>query len=374
MAQTRPRPSLWPSLPFVGAVVALTLSAVSGCRADPDYPKQPPFDFDSMATPVPADFSSEGDLAARYPADILPLYEMGEAGAFPGVEGVSIAYRAFRVPQERGAVVLLPGRAEAMLKYAEIIADIVDEGYSVFAMSHRGQGESGRMTEDPQLGYVEYFQDYVDDLDHFVNAVVRRSEHPRLFLLAHSMGGAVALLYLDEHPEVWSAVALSAPMLELDTGAFPEAAALSIASGVCSRGSGKSFAAGQTGFNANLAFDDADNTVTHSRARFDLKMATLREHPELALGGVSYRWLCEALQATSLVQTLGKYSNVPTLLFQAGSDKLVRPGGQNRYCNEAARCQKVVYGDSYHEVLMERDAIRNDALTKAIKFYRAWGG
>jgi len=31
-------------------------------------------------------------------------------------------------------------------------------------MSHRGQGESGRMTSDPQMGYVEYFDDYVADL------------------------------------------------------------------------------------------------------------------------------------------------------------------------------------------------------------------
>jgi lysophospholipase len=163
-------------------------------------------------------------------------------------------------------------------------------------------------------------------------------------------------------------------MLELDTGAFPEAAALTIASGVCSRGSGKSFAVGQTHFDPTLTFEDPDNVVTHSRARFDLKMATLRAHPELALGGVSYRWLCEALQATSFVQTLGKYSNVPMLLFQAGSDTLVEPGAQNRYCDEAARCQMVAYDGSYHEVLMERDAIRNDALTKAIRFYRAWGG
>ena len=358
----------------IAKLLALSLCAVAACRADPDYPKQPPIDFDSMMTPVPADFSDEDSLPRRYPTEILPAYEMGEAGTFTGVGGVSIGYRVFRVTGERGAVVLLPGRAESVLKYAEVIADVVDEGYSVFAMSHRGQGESGRMTDDPQLGYVEFFQDYVDDLDRFVNAVVRRSEHPRLFLLAHSMGGAIALLYLDEHPDVFGAVALSAPMLELDTGAFPESAALSIASGVCSRGSGKSFAAGQTRFDPDIGFDDPGNVVTHSRIRYDLKMAALREHPELALGGASYRWLCEALQATSLVQTLGMYSNVPTLLFQAGSDTLVQADGQDRYCDEAARCQKVVYGDSYHEVLMERDAVRNDALTKTIKFFRAWGG
>ena len=181
------------------------------------------------------------------------------------------------------------------------------------------------------------------------------------------------MLYLDDHPDTFAAVALSSPMIDINTGAFPEAAAFSIAGGDCSRGSGKSYAAGQGPFNPNLAFDDADNDVTRSRARFDTKMQMFRDHPELQPGGASYRWLCETLEATSYMQTLGKYSQVPTLMFQAGNEKVVGNGGEDRYCDEASRCQKVVYPDGYHENFMERDAIRNDALVKTMRFFRHFG-
>jgi lysophospholipase len=191
--------------------------------------------------------------------------------------------------------------------------------------------------------------------------------------MAHSMGGGIGVLYLDEHPDTFAAAALSSPMIEINAGAFPESLAQTIADGDCSRSSGKSYAPGQGPFNPNLRFTDADNDVTRSQPRFESKMEMFRSHPELQPGGASYRWICEAFAATSYMQTLGKYSRVPTLVFQAGNEKVVGNDGEDRYCDEASRCQKVVYPDGYHENFNERDAIRNDALTKAMRFFRHFG-
>jgi lysophospholipase len=88
----------------------------------------------------------------------------------------------------------------------------------------------------------------------------------------------------------------------------------------------------------------------------------------LRLGGTTWRWLCEALTASSAIQSLGRYSPVPTLIMQAGEDRLVNTGAQDRYCADAPRCQLTRFPSSKHEVFHERDDIRNEAVSQVIKF------
>ena len=350
-------------------LVVLAAALASSCGDTPLLPPTPPVDLDARTTPVAADFSSEQDLAGRYRSPILAHFEAVRPGTLTGTEGVALVYRVFKTSPENGSIVLVPGRSEPVRKYAEVIWDLNRHGWSVYAFDHRGQGDSGRLAGDPELGYVEYFRDYVDDLHLFMQAVVKPAA-PRPFLLAHSMGGGISLLYMDAHPGTFAAAVFSAPMVEIDTGAFPESAALTVAGGACSRGGGKTYAAGQEPFDLAQPFEE--NDVTHSLVRFDLKMSMYREHPELRIGGASYRWLCEALLATSRLQTLGARSQDPVLLLEAGLDSIVRPRGGDRFCAAAPRCQKVTFPDAYHEILMERDEIRNEALARAIRFYDAF--
>jgi lysophospholipase len=346
------------------APAALLALAVAAC----DGPaKQPPIDVESPAVPAADAFSAEATVDARYQTEILPAYEAGRAGTFAGAEGVPIAYRVFAVPGAKGAIVLLPGRTEPIRKHAETIADLVAQGYAVYAMDPRGQGESGRMLDDPEIGYVAYFRDYVEDLQTFVDEVVLADgPHAGLFLLAHSMGGGIGLMHVYKHPGVFDAVALSAPMIGIDTGGFPESVATALAVTSCGAGDGEAYAAGQGGFSLD-SFED--NVVTHSAARYALKVALYDAHPELRMGGVSWRWLCEALTATSHLQALGDESTTPTLIFQAGDDRVVRGDAQDAYCDAAPRCQLIRYEGAFHEIFSERDDIRNHALARALRFF-----
>ena len=53
---------------------------------------------------------------------------------------------------------------------------------------------------------------------------------------------------------------------------------------------------------------------------------------------------------------------VPVLLLQAGQDDIVKPGGQDSACRRMPRCRMRSFPDSRHEILMERDSIRDEAL------------
>ena len=57
----------------------------------------------------------------------------------------------------------------------------------------------------------------------FVKNVVELTEKRRI-LFCHSMGGAIGVRYLEEFPLTFDAAILSAPMLGMNTGKYPEVA------------------------------------------------------------------------------------------------------------------------------------------------------
>ncbi|MEI8258891.1 MAG: alpha/beta fold hydrolase [Deltaproteobacteria bacterium] len=349
------------------------LACALGACAPPAH--QPAIDLATPTTPTAADFSSESTLAMRMP-DLQRAWDAGEDGFFEGVQGVRVHYRIVRAttPTELGAVVVLPGRTEPAQKYVEVATDLVRQGYSAYVLDHRGQGASGRMTANPQQGHVEFFRDYVDDLETFLTRIVRRDPHAKVFVLAHSMGGAVAALHMNLHPGGFDAAVLTAPMLEVATGAFPAIISASLGETACGTTSGSGYAIGQQDYVEETTVATSD--VTHSTARWQNQIDMLRANTALRLGGVTWRWLCESLSGADRASRVGAASTTPTLLFQAGADDVVNPGGQVRYCTAAPRCQLVVVPGAFHEILMERDELRNGEITQIVRFFNhfAMGG
>ncbi|HEX7190512.1 MAG TPA: alpha/beta fold hydrolase, partial [Thermoanaerobaculia bacterium] len=131
--------------------------------------------------------------------------------------GAVIQYRIIAATNPQNAVVIVNGRTESMLIYDELIYDLNRLGYTVYIHDHRGQGLSGgRLRAAPERGYVANFDDYVADLEKFINERVLPAHHANLYLLAHSMGGAIATLYLEKDPNrtIFKAAALVTPMHE----------------------------------------------------------------------------------------------------------------------------------------------------------------
>ena len=91
----------------------------------------------------------------NYIEAIENFYKSGKEGYFTGKANIQIYYKIFRQADlENPAILISSGRTEAAIKYKELIFDLYSNGYSVYIQDHRGQGMSGRMTEDPDMEHA----------------------------------------------------------------------------------------------------------------------------------------------------------------------------------------------------------------------------
>lgn len=295
-----------------------------------------------------------------------PFYHQGTGGTLVGKHGVNLAYRFFLNPNPRGRIVIAPGRTESILKYAETIFEFYTAGYDVFALDHRGQGFSQRMLSDPQIGYVEHFDDYAEDLETFMKQIVFANSDEKVSIVAHSMGGAVACRYIVMMGcQRLKGAIFSAPMLKVNFG-YPEFAVRALVSIKCAIGHGKQYAAGMGPMDVELYGDG----LSTSKERLECLRIILREYEQIRLGGPCNHWVKESLRAMdSLRQPMAMDAvKIPVLLMEAGEDVVVVPRTRNMLSLLPTTKSYTVFDNARHDLFIERDEIRSQVMGQTLSF------
>ncbi|MHA1975885.1 MAG: alpha/beta hydrolase [Candidatus Hodarchaeales archaeon] len=121
-------------------------------------------------------------------------------------EGIDIFYQVWR-PEgtPKGIVQLVHGLAEHAGRYMNVVNAIVPEGYIVYGDDHQGHGRSGGKS-----GFVKSINEFVFDQREFTD-VIREKEGKKLplFLLGHSMGSIISIIYAAEYPDEFTGLILS---------------------------------------------------------------------------------------------------------------------------------------------------------------------
>jgi len=287
-------------------------------------------------------------------------------GQFKGVDEVTIIYAKVPHPAPRATMMILPGRGEAFLKYRELVADFKAQGFQIFLMDQRGQGLSGRLLDDPMKGHVEAFSDYAEDVSRFLQAVVLPQQHGELYLLAHSMGGGIAIQTLADHPETFDAAVLVAPMIQPNVGLPLGCYMVQPVAWFCANCSTPSANPGSE----EKAF--AINRLTHSKPRFMEYRALLKTIPEIKLGAPTFGWVREACSIAEPLMLAAERIDTPVLLLQAGEEKVVESAPQDAFCAQLNAFGNPVCKDgaprvidgARHEILFESDPMRERALAE----------
>jgi lysophospholipase len=259
----------------------------------------------------------------------------------------------------RGAIALLQGYSEYIEKYFETARDLLARGFAVATFDWRGQGGSTRALDDALLGYVGNFSEFDTDLSHFIDNVVKPLGSP-ILIVAHSMGGNIALRYVHDHPGVVAGLVVTAPMLAVKTAPFPRWAARSISwCGALAR-QGARPVIGRPGTHPSLLPFEG-NTVTSDPKRYARNVGVLKAAPDLGLARPSFGWLEAAYGTMARVRSpaFAERIETPVLLFSAGQDQIVHPGADLRLTRRLKNGKFVLIGDAQHEILQERDQIRS---------------
>lgn len=314
------------------------------------------------------------DLKSFYQAHILPEFEQEvQWGMFVGETNRGIKYARFR-RDTANILVIVNGRAETVLKYAEIIYDFKRLGFSVYSYDHRSQGQSERWLKNKKKGHVDSFDHYVLDLKTFIETVVVK-ENPgcAIHIFSHSMGAAITALLLAKHqPTYIRSVVFSAPMFEIDTGQYPRSIARVLAQGMANRirllDQSTDYAFGQGDPPLKVPFKN--NKLTSHAPRFAIIERVFRENPSLRIGGVTFGWLRESFGALSYIQRFSENIRVPTLVFQAGKDLYVKGGGQMAVYRKIPVCHGIHFAKARHEILQENNKIRESAFLLMQRFFQ----
>ena len=274
---------------------------------------------------------------------------------------VSIRYGIFDcgAKTKKGSIILLGGRKEFMEKYAETIEELKQRQFDVYSMDWRGQGLSSRLLANRHKGHINDYSEYIEDLNYFVNNIVKPGAVSPLMIFGHSMGGHVALRFLHDFPEAADKAVLTSPMIDINIPSFPRWLVRFIAFCASGAGFGHSYSVGSKGYSAsNIKFEG--NTLTSDPVRFMDEHRAIAESPELALGGVTYGWLAatfKSIDILSCAEYAGKIKT-PVLIISAGKDRIVSQAAQREICSIMGKGTFVCIPDSFHEILKERDIVR----------------
>ncbi len=262
-------------------------------------------------------------------------------GELTGAGGMRL-YRQSWLPdgEARAAIVLAHGAGEHSGRYGHVAARLVDEGYAVYALDHRGHGRS-----DGRRALVDRLDRVVADLDALI--VLAAAEHAgaTTFLIGHSMGGTIAVRHAMLHQDRLAGLILSAPLAALEAASPTTRAMARMLSALTPRL--PLFAIDPALISRDPAVVDAyrtDPLVHHSR--------------------LPVRTVAELGRAVESFPDAVKEITIPTLIMYGTADQLCPPAGSVMLAERIGSGEKMLksYEGLYHEILNEpeRERVMDD--------------
>lgn len=315
-------------------------------------------------------YTQESDFESLIDNQIAELWQSRQDGFHKSSDKTKLYWCKITSANHNKAIVVVNGRIESSWKYQELFYDLFQQGYDIYSFDHRGQGLSERLIDNKQMGYVAEFQNYLTDMNELIQQF-DLSKYQQRFLLAHSMGGAIATRYIQTHPEhSFDAIALSAPMFGIHMPWQLRPIAITLTQVLTATYSKPTYAPGYTDYYPK-PFEN--NPLTQSETRYRWFRELYNRMPELQLGGPSTRWVWQGLMAAKQCIQLTRQIKIPTLVIQGEKDTIVSNAAQVRFVTRLAKTnpdsQILIINDAKHELLFEKDAIRNQALDAILEHF-----
>ncbi|MEF3067942.1 alpha/beta hydrolase [Pandoraea apista] len=235
----------------------------------------------------------------------------------------------------RAVVAIVHGMGEHGGRYARLAEHFATLGIATVTYDLRGHGRSGGARV-----FVNHFDEYLDDTEIFLTHVRTTFGPTPLFLLGHSMGGAIAALFtITRAPANVRGLMLSSPAL---APGEPVAPWMVAAGRWVSRWLPK-----VPVFKIDPAMIARDETV----------VAAAKKDPLNAYRGTPARTAAELLDAMARIHANANALHLPLYIFHGTADKLTAPWASEQFHGNAASQDKTLrlYHGHFHETLNDLD-------------------
>ncbi|MBR4333369.1 MAG: alpha/beta hydrolase [Clostridia bacterium] len=309
-------------------------------------------------------FNQDGLVLSEHYAEtmenaVLPFLKAREKRcSVQGAGGKPLFCVSYDADAPKGTVLVLHGFTESAEKFSELMYSLVQNGFSVVAYDQRGHGHSWRddaAKKDVSLTHVSDFNEYEQDLMGVCDAVLKKMPKPWM-IFAHSMGGAVASLFLERHADVFSRAALCAPMIAAILGNIPAL----VVSGMCR--CFKLFGMGSKRVFISKPYDgpeDFNTAFATGRERFEWYDKVKHAHREYWNNGPSYSWTLEAIKVSKWLLAPGAAEKIacPVKLYTANDDASVYPEPQKQFIGRVKQGEWAFVKGSKHEIYRSADDV-----------------
>ena len=258
-------------------------------------------------------------------------------GRFKGAKNLSIYWQAwFPAGRPRALVVIAHGVAEHSGRYARLGKLLVDQGYAVYAIDHRGHGKS-----EGGRALVEKFDHLISDLDQLVALACEQQPGFKPFLIGHSLGGVISISYAMKFQDKLKGLILSGPAVQLAPLPFKVVMLAKLFSL----------------FSPGKPFYPIDGSTISRDAE---EVRRYNEDPLNTRSAIPARTVAELLDRLAWLPAGYPALTLPLLVMHGTADTLAFPAGGKRVHDEAGSKDKTLkmYEGYYHEIFNEPPADR----------------
>lgn len=241
----------------------------------------------------------------------------------------------------KGVILISHGYAEHSERYNYTAKFFTDRKYAVYAADHYGHGRSEGVKAD-----VPDFRIFVDDLLNFLSKIKELEKNAPVFLLGHSMGGAISTILASGAGDNIRGLILSGASIRIDGGVSNFTKSISKLMAFCTP------YLPMVNFAVEGISRDPDVVEEYKKDLLNYN------------GKVRARMGREMLRSEELIteELLSKIS-IPTLILHGGKDSLVNPEcSQIIYKAISSNDKEIKILDNlYHEILNEpeKDQVLN---------------
>lgn len=267
-----------------------------------------------------------------------------EEGAIGAADGRRVFHRRW-LPDgaPRGAVVIIHGYAEHSGRYDWTGERLAEAGYAAYALDLTGHGQTGG-----EQAFVRSMNEFLMDVRLYVSLVRGWAPDVPMFVLGHSMGGAITTLHLAvDKPELAGAILSGAVLAGENRGRGVRERLVRVVGRLLPRlRIGKLDAASVSRDPAVVRAYEDDPLVYHGRMKAGLVAAMIRgvQRADDGAPGIA----------------------LPILILHGSEDLLTSPAGSQRLYERIASTDKTlkIYDGLHHEILNEpeRDEVIGDII------------